>query len=137
IGGDEALGSPDGVVIVADGAARDDDGGAEDRRPTPRIDLERNAPDQVAGPGVEAEKGSVAHALLVEERGANQYAVADNIDRGIDVPFVLALLPEQFGLGLGKLILRWGECKGVGFPRDLVLCLQFLKGSRIELLEFR
>src|SRR5262249_4016082 len=82
------------------------------------------------------EKGSVADALLIEECGANQYAVADNIDRGIDVPLVLALLPEQFGLGRGKLILRRGECKGVGLLRDLILCLQFLKGSRFELLEF-
>src|SRR5262249_21474682 len=136
VSGNEALGSLDGVMVVADGAARDDHGGAQDRRSTPRIKLERDAPAQVAGLGVEAEKGSVADALLVEECGANQYAVADNIDRGIDVPLVLALLPEQFGLGRGKLILRRGECKGVGLLRDLILCLQFLKGSRIELLEF-
>src|SRR5439155_20471917 len=103
--GNEALGAFENIDVIADRAAGDDDGVAEHAWSAPRVELQGGAPEDVAGLGVEAEQGAIADLFLVEIRGAGEHPLADDVDRGIDVPFVLALLPEPFDVGLEGLVL--------------------------------
>ena len=53
------------------------------------------APFDVARLRVEGEQGAIADLLLVEKRRRDEHEVTGHRDRSIDVPFLLALLPDE------------------------------------------
>src|SRR5262245_21251893 len=85
--GDHALGAFERAGRVTDAAAGDNDGFPFNGSSSPRIELERRSPKDVAGIGVETIKRSIADFLFVEKCRGDQILAVNNRHRCVNVPF--------------------------------------------------
>src|SRR5262245_34233760 len=88
------LGTLEPAGVIGHITAADHDNIALHRRPAPRVELQRCTPLDLARCRIEGEEGTIADFLLVEERGADQDTTAGDRDRRIDMPLLVALLPQ-------------------------------------------
>src|SRR5262249_27230350 len=112
---------------VRDAAGGDDDRVAGERRPAPRVLIERGPPEFFAGGRVQGEGGPIALLLLVQVRGRDDHFVSGHQDRGVHVPAFPALGPDRLRGRLEQFVLvrRDGEV-GVLFLVFVVLGLELL-----------
>ena len=81
-------------AIEPDIAARDKNQIAGDRRAAPRIQIERRLPHRRAVVGVQAFHHALAALVVIEIRGGGDDPISHHVHGGVNVPFVVTLLPE-------------------------------------------